>query len=330
MPYSENSSFGRRIDHPPDPSPIALTSFKKSVGSDMLPVGLPYHQLFPMVVAAGFGAIEMEAVADGDEAAEVRDAADRAGLKIHSVVANESWHYPLSSADRDEVQTGLRILCSALANAQLWGAGTLLVIPAVVTATTSYSDAYARSQAVICNELLPIAQELGIVLGIENVWNGFLLGPFEYARYIDEFESPWVRAYLDVGNMIFGHPEHWIRIVGSRIVKVHIKDFRLDRALGSFSFGKLGDGTINWNAVRAALLEVGFSSYITNTGIPRGRLNDWIVHGLRISRTHLSTMPGSSRLDRVLSGVRRHRDIRFLHDVARRFDRFRDGTMPEK
>jgi hexulose-6-phosphate isomerase len=301
--------------------------FRKSVGSDMLPGGVPYHDVFPLVVAAGFEAIEMRAVADESEAAEAREAAECAGLKIHSVLTEENWLHPLSSTSREEVQKGVRALRTALANARLWGADTVLVIPALVNATTSYGDAYTRSQDVIRNELLPIARELGIVLGIENVWNGFLLSPLEYARYIDEFESPWVRAYLDLGNMIFGHPEHWVRIAGSRIVKVHIKDFRLDRARRTIAFGKLGDGAIDWAAVRAALIEVGFSSYVTSTGIPRGQLHRWIDRGARYSRKRLGGMPGVSRLEGALSALRRREETLFLHDAAQRFDRFRDGRL---
>lgn len=316
-----------RLGAPTRSSSVAVAPFKKAIGWDMLPAGLPCDALFPMVVAAGFEGLEMEAVAEAGEAEEIRDLADRARLRIHSVVTQACWRHPLSAADPDEVRKGIRGVRTALDNARLWGADTILLVPAVVTATTSYSDAYARSQAVIRNELLPVAEELGIVLAIENVWNGFLLGPLEYVRYIDEFESPWVRAYLDVGNMIFGHPEHWVRIAGNRIARVHLKDFRLDRRRGRLDFGKLGDGDVDWKAVREALLEVGFSNYVTNTGIPRGRLSHWIARGVQFSRERLAGVPGAAGFDRALSAVRRRRDVLFLHDVARRFDRFRDGSL---
>jgi len=129
----------------------------------------------------------------------------------------------------------------------------------VLGACSSYLDAYTRSQSVIRHELLPEARERGIVLGIENVWNGFLLGPLEYVRYIDELDSPWIRAYLDVGNTILSRPEDWIRIAGHRVVRLHVKDLRVDDTRGRFSFGKIGDGDVDWAAVRAALLKVGFS-----------------------------------------------------------------------
>ena len=304
----------------------ARAPFKKALGQDLLMVGLSYPVLFQLAVEAGFEAIEMLAVAGRDEAEEIREAALRAGLKIHSVLTYDNWHYPLSSDDPNVVQKGVRALQGALENGRLWGADTLLLVPALVDARTSYREAYVRSQAVIRSELLPAAQELGIVLGIENVWNEFLFSPVEYIRYIDEFESPWVRAYLDVGNMIFGHPQHWVRAVGSRIVKVHMKDFRLEVDRGRVSFGKIGEGDVDWAAVRAALLEVGFSGYITSTGIPRARLIRWMARGLRFFDGRFpNKIAGVDELFRALSAVRRRADAWFLRDISRRFDGFRDG-----
>ena len=293
----------------------ASAPFKKAVGFDLLPIKQPYPVQFRLAAAAGFEAVEMEAVAGADEAEAVRAAALEAGLKIHSVVTLANWLHPLSSGETDEREKAVRGVLAALANARLWGADTLLLIPAVVDARTSYVEAYRRSQTVIRSALLPAAREMGVVLGIENVWNGFLLGPLEYVRYIDEFDSPWVRAYLDVGNMIFGHPEHWVRICGERIAKVHMKDFRLDVRRGRFSFGKVGAGAVDWAAVRAALIEAGFAGYITTTGVPRDRLTRWIDRAGRL--------PGARA---AASSARRRADISFLRDMSRRFDRFRGGV----
>ena len=92
---------------------------------------------------------------------------------------------------------------------------------------TSYQDAWTRSQRVIRERLLPMARDLKVIVAVEEVWNKFLLSPMEFARYVDEFESPWVKAYFDVGNVVFyGFPQDWIRTLGPRIVRVHLKDFR--------------------------------------------------------------------------------------------------------
>src|SRR5690606_8898738 len=103
-------------------------------------------------------------------------------------------------------------------------------------------------------------EETGVVIAVENVWNNFLLSPLEFARYVDEFESPWLRAYFDVGNIVaYGWPQDWIRTLGERIVKVHVKDFRKENR----EWKNVLDGDVNWPEVRRALAEVGYTGFIT-------------------------------------------------------------------
>ena len=145
------------------------------------------------------------------------------------------------------------------ADCKAYGGTTVLVVPAVVNKKVGYRDAYKRSQEHI-RELIPDAQRHGIKIAIEEVWNKFLLSPLEFARYIDEFESPWVGAYFDVGNVVeFGYPEEWIRELGKRILKVHIKEYKKDKR---FNY-RLGEGEIDWVAVRTALSETGYAGWVT-------------------------------------------------------------------
>src|SRR6266540_1495139 len=128
-------------------------------------------------------------------------------------------------------------------NATLWGSDTVLLVPAVVNAQTSYRDAWTRSQAQI-RKLIPLAAELKVVIAIEEVWNKFLLSPLEMVQYIGEFHSPWVQAWFDVGNVVlYGYPQDWIRTLGKRIVKVHLKDFK--RKEGGYEWVNLGDGDVD-------------------------------------------------------------------------------------
>ncbi len=146
------------------------------------------------------------------------------------------------------------------ADCKAYGGTTVLVVPAVVNRKVGYRDAYKRSQKNI-RELIPDAQSHGIKIAIEEVWNKFLLSPVEFARYIDEFESPWVGAYFDVGNVVeFGYPEEWIRELGKRILKVHIKEYAKPKR---FDY-RLGEGKeIDWEAVRSAFEDVGYTGWIT-------------------------------------------------------------------
>ena len=147
-----------------------------------------------------------------------------------------------------------------------YGGTTVLVVPAVVTPKVSYRDAWTRSQAAI-KSLLPDAEKHGVKIAVEEVWNKFLLSPVEFARYVDEFQSPWVGAYFDVGNVVeYGYPQEWIRELGKRILKVHIKEYKKEKRFGY----PLGEGEIDWPEVRQALLDVGYEGWITRRG-RRGR-----------------------------------------------------------
>jgi L-ribulose-5-phosphate 3-epimerase len=237
---------------------------RKAVLISMLAKDLPYAERFRVARAAGFDAIEMQTIARGDEAAEIREAATRTGLRIHSVMNADHWRFPLSSSDRDVVSQSVAGMETSLRNAALWGADAVLLVPAVVDATTSYKDAWTRSQQVIRERLLPLARELNVIVAVEEVWNKFLLSPLEFARYVDELDSPWLKAYFDVGNVVFyGYPQDWIRSLGARITKVHLKDFHLDRPNGRFAWTNLGDGDIDWADVRRAFEEVGYRGYFT-------------------------------------------------------------------
>ena len=237
---------------------------KKAVYVSMLPKELGYADKFKLAVDVGFQGIEIGTISDVAVAAGIKEAAAKTGLRIHSVMNADHWRFPLSSADPEVVNKSVAGMETSLGNAKLWGADAVLLVPAVVNPETSYTDAWTRSQHVIKERILPLAQELKVVIGMEEVWNKFLISPLEMARYVDQFASPWVKAYLDVGNMLFyGYPQDWIRTLGSRIVRVHVKDFKLDRGKGQFSWTNLGEGDVDWPAVRTALADVKYEGWVT-------------------------------------------------------------------
>ncbi len=237
---------------------------KKAVLIAMLPKELSYRDRFQMAVDAGFAGIEMRTVTHPREAEEVKEASAGTGLRIHSVMNEDHWAFPLSSPEPPAMERGVAGMETSLRNAKLWGADAVLLVPAVVNPQTSYQDAWTRSQKVIRERLLPLAQELKVVVAVEEVWNKFLLSPLEFARYVDDFASPWLKAYFDVGNVVFyGYPQDWIRTLGPRIAKVHLKDFQLDRSNGRFDWKNLGEGDIDWVEVRKAFSEVGYDGWVT-------------------------------------------------------------------
>jgi hexulose-6-phosphate isomerase len=237
---------------------------RKSTLISLLPKDRSYAERFAIAREAGFDAIEMQTVTKEEEAAEIREAAQKAGIRVHSVMNMDHWRLPISSSDPDVVSRSVKGMETSLHNAALWGADTVLLVPAVVDAHTSYRDAYTRSQSVIRERLLPIAKDAKVVIAVEEVWNKFLLSPLEFARYVDEFDSPQLRAYFDVGNVVlYAFPQDWIRTLGSRIVKIHLKDFNFDRQNGRFTWKNIGEGDIDWPAVRQALADIRYSGFVT-------------------------------------------------------------------
>lgn len=248
------ATSGARLE---PPSQLAI---KKGLVFDMLPEKLSYGDRFKLARDVGFEVVQVPTEPDVAKAEEIKKAADSAGIRIDSVMNMDHWKYPLSSSDRAAVEKSLAGMRTSLHNAKLWGADVVLLVPAVVDAKTSYHDAWARSQKEI-RSLIGQAEELKVVIGIEEVWNKFLLSSLEMAKYIDEFQSPWIKAWFDVGNVVlYGYPQDWIHTLGRRIVKVHLKDFK--RKEDGYAWVNLGDGDVDWGAVRQALADVGYSGSV--------------------------------------------------------------------
>jgi L-ribulose-5-phosphate 3-epimerase len=231
---------------------------RKALQLGMLPKKLPDAEKFKLAKKCGFDGIEGSPMDDLDAARRLGRLARQAGVPIHSIVRG-GWDAPFSDPDPKVIDKGFATMETALRSAKALGAETVLLVPAIVNENVSYAQAYQRSQTHI-KKLLPLAEELGVVIAVENVWNKFLLSPLEFARYVDEFESPWLKAYFDIGNVIlFGYSQDWIRTLGKRIVKIHLKDFKRR----GYEWTNLLDGDVNWPQVRRALDEIGYDGYLT-------------------------------------------------------------------
>lgn len=214
---------------------------------------------FSMLQRAGFHGAEPNS---GLNREEVLEAKRETGLEIPSIVVSTHWSQPLSSPDKEVRRNGLNGLITALEDAHEYGAGCVLLVPGVVNESVSYDEAYRRSQYEI-RKAVPLAEELGVTIAIENVWNQFLLSPLEAARYVDEFESPNVGWYMDIGNVLtIGYPQQWIRILGKRIAMIHIKEYSMTKRNtegpgAGFRVNYL-EGDNNWPEIMDALKEAGY------------------------------------------------------------------------
>ncbi|WP_066683456.1 sugar phosphate isomerase/epimerase family protein [Christensenella intestinihominis] len=208
------------------------------------------------------------------EVLEIKGIADEFGLEIPSVGVWSLWDNNLVS-DSPEIRAKAKgIVKRQLEIAALLGADTILVVPGYVGCDFAaepekirYDVAYERSQEAIAG-LAPLAAQLKVTIGIENVWNRFLLSPLETKRFVEEIDSPYVGVYFDVGNIIYiGYPEQWIEILGKHIKKIHFCDYRADQC-GIGAFVDLFAGDVDFKAVMAALKSIGYDDYVTLEMLP--------------------------------------------------------------
>lgn len=259
MASSSASSFASPPRHDaPGPSRV-----RKAVKFHMLESEAPIRERFRQIRDAGFDGVEFRSPNDYDTEAIV-EAQEATGLEVIGVVSG--WKN-FGSTDEAEVKRSHEELNTALQDAADYGASLALLVPETVDAEMPYDQAYDRSIEEI-KKALPRAEELGVRIGIENVWNQFLLSPLEFASYVDAFESEWLGAYFDIGNVAkHGWPEQWIRILGDRILRLDVKGFSRDlmneQGPSAGFDADIGEGTIDWAAVRAALDDVGYQGWAT-------------------------------------------------------------------
>jgi hexulose-6-phosphate isomerase len=229
---------------------------------------------FEAVEAALSGAGELGLSTTEKEAKDIVKAARDAGIRISSLATGLFWGKPLSSDDPKVRAEALDIANRLIETAAWLEAGAVLLIPGAVdvffdpsAAVVNYDTVYKRATDSI-SLLIPQAEAAKVVIGIENVWSKFLVDPFAMRSFIDQFNSAWVGSYFDVGNsMLVGYPEQWVRILGKRIKRVHLKDFR--RSVGTADgFVDLLSGDVNWPEVMRALREVGYRGPLTAEMIP--------------------------------------------------------------
>lgn len=217
---------------------------------------------FQAVKAAGFEGVEPQG---GMNQQEVVEALKATGLEAASVCCHTHWKQTLTHPDAAVRKAGIEGLLTTLRDAKAYGAGSILLVPGTVNADVSYDVAWKRSQEAI-REAVPLAKELEVRISIENVWNNFLLSPLEMVRFVDEFDSPWVGAHFDIGNVLRnGWPEQWIKILGKRINRLHFKEFntKLMEEKGLWAGFEVDflKGSNNWKAIMAALDEIGYTGW---------------------------------------------------------------------
>ncbi|MDR3267482.1 MAG: sugar phosphate isomerase/epimerase [Tannerella sp.] len=230
--------------------PAADALFRKSIMWGTIGMGGSVLEKCRAVKAAGYAGIEPNSHMNRKE---VLDALKATGLVASSVCCSTHWQKQLSDPDaavREEGMEGVRV---ALEDAGAYGTDAVLVVPGSVSNAVPYDACWERSTECL-KKLLPAAEKQKVRICIENVWNNFLLSPLEACRYVDQFNSPYAGFYFDCGNiLVYGWPEQWIRILGARIGRIHVKEFSRQKAdaegrVKGFD-AALTEGDVNWAEV---------------------------------------------------------------------------------
>jgi len=248
--------------------------FIKGICSSIFPKETPPAERFAQSKSAGFDAIELAVGTDlaldisHDDARRMADAAAKAGVRIATLWVSDPLHQnPLNADDPAVRARGVEAVRRGISIATDLNCGALLLYAVRLgngaKLEVGSQDTWDRYTAALAS-VVPEAERAQVFLDPENVWNKFLLSPLEMRAFIDQFHSPWVGAHFDIGNcMEYGYPEDWIVTLGQRIKRIHVKDFKLASGAQPAHFADLLEGDVNWEAVMAALVKIGYQGFLS-------------------------------------------------------------------
>jgi len=248
------------------------------------------------IAKAGFPGVELtDKKVTVEQAVTGRQTAEKHGLKIHSFMGG--WA-DFNNADEAARRASVEDVKRLIRVASAYGASALLLVPCRVSGMeiprptqfkidfdpsslavksvvegdnapfAAYIEAQNRATALsraAVEELIPVAAQEGVIIALENVWNNLWVQPAFAATFVRSFDCPWIKAYFDLGNHVRYAPvETWLRALNRSIVKLHIKDFKIDRdKKNDGDFVSLGKGSIDWKSVRAAIDEIGYNGWVS-------------------------------------------------------------------
>ena len=271
--HATQSIFGSRSGLAAGAAAAPPAQFRKSICSGIFPPETPLADEFRLAKGAGFEGIEIrygeqvKVDSTADDLKRLRDAAASAGVTIAAAGSpGPLSSNPLNSPDPATRARGVQAIEQATGFAAALGGGAMLIVPGRLGDTgklkIGYQDTWDRVTAEF-RKAVPRAAEAKVCLTPENVWEEFLVSPLEMRSFIDQFQSPWVQAHFDIGNVMqFGYPEDWILTLGPRIRRIHVKDYKLSTRAEQGRFVDLLTGDVDWKGVMAALVKVGYRGFM--------------------------------------------------------------------
>jgi L-ribulose-5-phosphate 3-epimerase len=257
---------------------------KVGLSAIITPADWTFDQLIKETAAAGYEALEVCLSDEGELSLQTSESelqalsarARDAGVELVSVCASvRNSPKDIMTNDRGIWESSLDTIRRCLDATAALGVDTMLLTMGALTDDLYYNEAYANGLKAL-QLVAPHAEQIGVNIAVEYVWNKFLLSPMEFARFCDEVASPRVGLFFDTGNMVvFGFPQHWVRICGKHLMKVHFKDFK--RA--GYEWTPLLQGDVNFPAVMAELRKIGYDGALLSEVAPSiASLEDTAAH----------------------------------------------------
>lgn len=192
------------------------------------------------------------------EYAALRRMSTEMGVELTSICGTGSFtEDDPAVAERSKAQAR-----KILEAAEALGIDTILLTGGSVSPSVPYDVAYTRLKSAL-EDLRPDAERHKVHIGLENIWNKLLLSPLEFRDFLDALGSPYIGCYFDTGNVLLtGFPEQWIRILGTRIKKIHFKDFKMDHRERRYEWTQLMQGAVDWPAVMREIRATGYDDYV--------------------------------------------------------------------
>lgn len=224
----------------------------------------------------------------------IKNYAEDKGIGLRTMASGFYWGCSVASPDKAERDKAMEFSEKYIHTAALLGVETILFIPGAVDVAWDdsrpvipYGEVWDNASRAL-NKLAPLAEKSGVNIGIENVWNKFLISPMEMKMFIEQFDSPRIGSYLDLGNtLINGYPEHWITLLGKYIKAIHVKNFKRSDCGGVLhGFGEsLTEGDLNYDNIKSALKSINYSGPLTVEMIPFSRLPDMVLPDMELARS---------------------------------------------
>lgn len=202
---------------------------------------------------------------------EVKSVLNSEGCLISSICTELFWNYSLTSSSPNKKEKALELTRKMIEYAAFFEAGSVVVIPGIVYApqelrvgnTPELSTEVWKKSIEVLSKLAEEAKQMGIILGVENVYfNSFLLSPLEMRYFIETINQPHVKVHLDLGNAnILGLAQDWILTLKELICAIHVKDSIQWQSECRNTFQPIGLGNIQWNAVKTALAEINYKGF---------------------------------------------------------------------